>query len=134
MRKQILSKFEILCLLLALMPHVAQGASNPMRPPQNGEKPPKEAFEACKGKSNGADVEVTTPHGKVKATCKSLDGQLVAIPAGERPLPKEAFEDCKGKTEGTVLEVSTPEGKRRATCKSIDGQLAAIIDGDQQSK
>lgn len=51
-------------------------------------KPPPEAYTACEGKSEGASVRVTTPDGKtIEATCRSLDGQLVAAPkmSGRRP-------------------------------------------------
>lgn len=45
---------------------------------------PQEAIEACKGKSEGATVEITTPRGdKIKATCK-----LVAVPEGGFRGPK----------------------------------------------
>ncbi len=48
--------------------------------------PPPEAIAACEGKSEGAVVEFTSPRGdKVSATCRSLDGQLVAAPAGKGP-------------------------------------------------
>jgi hypothetical protein len=43
--------------------------------------PPPEAVEACKDKSEGTVVEITTPRGDtIKATCKQIDGQLVAVP------------------------------------------------------
>lgn len=48
--------------------------------------PPPEAFAACKGQSAGTTVEITTPRGDtIKATCKQLDGQLVAVPDGPPP-------------------------------------------------
>ncbi len=46
-----------------------------------GKGPPPEAYEACKEKSEGATVEMTTPRGDtIKATCKLINGQLVAVP------------------------------------------------------
>lgn len=51
--------------------------------------PPSEAIEACKDKSEGTAVEITTPRGdKIKATCKQVDGQMVAVPEGDFRGPK----------------------------------------------
>lgn len=56
------------------------------RPDRRG--PPPEAIDACKEKSEGAAVEITTPHGDtIKATCKKIKGQLVAVPEGGPPGP-----------------------------------------------
>jgi hypothetical protein len=45
--------------------------------------PPPEAVEACKNKSEGTVVEITTPRGDtIKATCQKIDGQMVAVPEG----------------------------------------------------
>lgn len=135
MRKNIMNTLKIVSLILALSPYLTQAADDSKRPPRGDRMPPKEAFEACKGKTTGDSVEVNTPHGKIKATCKSMAEILVAIPIDKNhPLPKEAFEDCKGKSEGTVLEVSTPNGKQSATCKTVDGQLAAILNDEQLPK
>jgi hypothetical protein len=50
---------------------------------------PPEAIEACKEKSEGTSVEIATPRGdKLKATCKQMDGQLVAVPEGSFKGPK----------------------------------------------
>lgn len=50
--------------------------------------PPQEAIDACKEKSEGAAVEITTPRGDtIKATCKQIKGQLVAVPEGGPPGP-----------------------------------------------
>lgn len=52
--------------------------------------PPPEALEACKNKSEGTKVEVTTPRGKkISATCREIDGQLVAMPEDGFRRPKE---------------------------------------------
>jgi len=49
--------------------------------PERGRKPPQEAFDACKGKSAGDTVSITTPRGDtLTAVCRQLDGQLVAMP------------------------------------------------------
>lgn len=45
--------------------------------------PPPEAYAACKGKSEGTSVTLTMPDGKTLAgTCRTMDGTLVAMPAG----------------------------------------------------
>jgi hypothetical protein len=88
MWKNIIKKFQIICLLVAIVPNLAWSASDSQKPPGDRRKPPKEAFEACKGKSEGASVEVITPRGTLKATCKKIDGQLVAFPEGAPPPPQ----------------------------------------------
>ncbi len=46
-------------------------------------KPPAEAIEACKDMNEGAEIEITTPRGdKLKAVCRKIDNQLVAVPEG----------------------------------------------------
>ena len=56
------------------------------RPPQG---PPPEAFAACKEKSEGDAVTITTPRGDtIKATCRKVDGQLAAVPEGMPRGPK----------------------------------------------
>ncbi|HJV65683.1 MAG TPA: hypothetical protein VJ550_08120 [Geomonas sp.] len=61
--------------------------------------PPQQAFVACRGKSAGSAVEMTTPEGKtMKAVCRDLDGQLVAVP--ELPPPPRHRCDCKCQSEG----------------------------------
>lgn len=56
--------------------------------------PPPEAVDACKGKSEGTDVEFTNPRGeKVKAVCKQINGQLVAVPEGGFRGPKGMMPD-----------------------------------------
>ena len=87
MRKYILKKVMMVCLLAAIVPNLAWSASDSQKPPGDRRKPPKEAFEACKGKSEGTAVEVTTPHGTLKATCKKMEGLLVAVPEGAPPPP-----------------------------------------------
>jgi len=87
MRKNIIKKVQIICLLAAIVPNLAWSAADSQKPPGDRRKPPKEAFEACKGKSEGAAVEVTTTHGTLKATCKKMDSQLVAVPEGAPPPP-----------------------------------------------
>lgn len=63
--------------LLTMAPGHAQPA--PGMPPA----PPPEAYAACKGKTEGASVTLTMPDGKSLAgTCRTMDGTLVAMPAG----------------------------------------------------
>jgi len=54
-------------------------------------KPPRAAFDVCKGKSEGAAVEIVTPRGDtIKATCKKFREQsLVAVPDGGPPAPPQ---------------------------------------------
>jgi len=88
MWKNIMKKVQIICLLAAIVPNLAWSASDSQKPSGERRKPPREAFEACKGKSEGTSVEVTTPHGTLKATCRKMDGQLVAVPEAAPPPPK----------------------------------------------
>lgn len=89
MRKNIIKKIQILCLFAAIVPNLAWSASDSQKPPGDRRKPPKEAFEACKGKNEGTAVEVITPHGKLKAICRKIEGQLVAVPEGAPPPPPQ---------------------------------------------
>lgn len=48
--------------------------------------PPQEAIDACKEMSEGITVEIVTPRGDtIKASCKQINGQLVAVP--DRGIP-----------------------------------------------
>ncbi|PKN16170.1 MAG: hypothetical protein CVU66_01995 [Deltaproteobacteria bacterium HGW-Deltaproteobacteria-23] len=68
-----------LIVMFLLGGHSAWGAG-----PESGRtlrKPPQAAFDACKGKSAGDSVSITTPRGDtITAVCRQLDGQLVAMP------------------------------------------------------
>ena len=49
-------------------------------------KPPQEAINVCKEKSEGEAVEITTARGDtIKAFCRQINGQLVAVPEGGVP-------------------------------------------------
>ena len=87
MFKQCLKKVAILCLLVLMVPCLVWAQTDSREPSGERKKPPQAAFDACKDKSEGASVEITTPRGTVKATCKSFEGQLVAVPAGAPPPP-----------------------------------------------
>lgn len=87
MWKNIMKKVQIICLLATIVPNLSWSASDSQKPQGDRRKPPKEAFEACKGKSEGVAVEMTTPRGTLKATCKKMEGLLVAVPEGAPPPP-----------------------------------------------
>lgn len=87
MKLQNRSKLLPILMCVTMIPCVAVAATNTGRPPG---KPPQEAFDACKGKSEGTSVEVTTPRGTLKATCKSMQGQMVAVPANGAPPPQNS--------------------------------------------
>lgn len=75
-------------LLIGSTMAVAEGTDGP-RPRRGSMSPPAEAIEACKDMNEGAAVEIITPRGdKLKATCKHVDGQLVAVPEGGFRGPK----------------------------------------------
>lgn len=43
--------------------------------------PPQEALDACVNQEEGASVTFTTPRGsELEATCKTIQGQLAAVP------------------------------------------------------
>lgn len=75
-------------LLVMLASELVLASSSDMRrPPGEHRRPPQAAFDACTGKTEGAAVEVSTPGGTIKATCKPFDNQLVAVPEGAPPPP-----------------------------------------------
>ncbi len=90
MWKNIIKKVLMVCLLAVIVPNLAWSASDSQRPAGDHRKPPREAYEACKGRSEGGAVEVSTPHGKLKATCRKMEGQLVAVPEGAPPPPSNS--------------------------------------------
>ena len=71
-------------LAAVLLPCGAGAAGRPSQPP-GGRRPPQAAFDACKGKSEGAAVEISTPRGTLKAICRSIGDELVAVPEGAPP-------------------------------------------------
>ena len=49
-------------------------------------EPPQEAIDVCKDKNEGAAVEIITARGDtIKAICRQINGQLVAVPEGGVP-------------------------------------------------
>lgn len=75
------------CLLAIMVPGMALASNDFRRPPGERRRPPQAAFDICKDKSEGEAVELKTPNGTIKATCKSFEGQLVAVPEGAPPPP-----------------------------------------------
>lgn len=62
----------------ATAPAFSQPQGHPAR-----HAPPPEAYAACKGKTEGDSVTLTLPDGKsLTGTCRTMDGTLVAMPAG----------------------------------------------------
>jgi hypothetical protein len=62
-------------------PHDANGGHEEVRPHR---EPPPQAYEDCKGKKEGAIVQITTPReGKIAGTCTASPKGLFARP--ERP-------------------------------------------------
>lgn len=93
-----MKRLGIFCLFGALVPCTAVRADDTNMQQRRGgghRKPPQEAYDACKGKSEGTSVEVSTPRGTMKAVCKSMDGQMVAVPEGAPP-PRD---DASGRQE-----------------------------------
>jgi hypothetical protein len=54
--------------------------------PEGAMKPPPEAIEACKGKSEGTAVQFITPRGDTfKGVCRQFEGILAAMPEQGAP-------------------------------------------------
>ena len=73
-------------MMMVVMMAVAACADNEQgnRGPQNG--PPPEAIKACEGKAVGDIVSFSGRGGEsVKATCQTVEDQIVAVPEGHRP-------------------------------------------------
>lgn len=84
---QTIRKMAAMCLCSALVPATAMATFGPRGPGEKRE-PPQAAFDACKDKSEGATVTITTPRGDtITATCKKYKEQLVAVPEGAPPQP-----------------------------------------------
>jgi len=62
-------------------------------PPEGRMNPPPEAIAVCKGKSEGASVQFTTPRGEtLKGVCRNFEGVLTAMPERGAP-PKSGKPD-----------------------------------------
>ncbi|MCL1113139.1 MULTISPECIES: hypothetical protein [Shewanella] len=70
-----LTPFNTLLLSLSLVASASALANPP------GGKPPQEAIEACASSSENSQVSFETPRGDtLEATCKMIEGELVAVP------------------------------------------------------
>jgi len=80
----------IFCLLLVMLPTASWADSDTRKLPRGERRrPPQEAFDACKGKTEGASVTISTAHGSFKATCRNFEGSLAAVPEGAPPSPRD---------------------------------------------
>ncbi len=77
-------------LAASLFVHAQPPGGDQKKPPEAGRddrprhEPPPQAYEDCKGKKEGAVVQITTPReGKISATCTNSPKGLFARP--ERP-------------------------------------------------
>lgn len=83
MNRYKISATVVSLLLMGSTLVMAEGFGGPPPSGRGNMKPPAEAIQACKDKNEGAEVEITTPRGdKLKAVCKKIDNQLVAVPEG----------------------------------------------------
>jgi|WetSurMetagenome_2_1015567.scaffolds.fasta_scaffold564700_2 hypothetical protein len=100
MNRFVINIMLILLLLIGGMSVAyAEEANRPPRP-EGRMKPPSEAIAACKGKSEGVQVQFTTPRGDtLKGVCKEVDGILAAMPErGARPPQGKPPDEGKGRT------------------------------------
>jgi hypothetical protein len=82
MNRHVIRTMAGLLLLMGRASSVAWGVDGPAGG-RGLMGPPPEAAEACKDKSEGNAVEIATPRGDtIKAICKQIDGQIVAVPEG----------------------------------------------------
>lgn len=71
--------------ILVLLPITACAAGNDSKN-NRPQGPPPEAISACENKQAGDSVEFTGRRGEtLEATCKEINGQLAAVPAGGPP-------------------------------------------------
>lgn len=123
--------YSVLTVCVGLhSPVYAQGTNNPP-PPENGEgmgkgegngpghRPiPKEAIDACNGKTAGETCSFTgRMDNTIEGTCRTpprAEGQVVCVP---KP-PQQAFDACKGKAEGDTCTFTGRRGMNvNGTCK-----------------
>jgi hypothetical protein len=86
MNKFIIRIMPIFFLIIGSVWVVQAEEMNSPPEPHGSMKPPPEAIEACKGKSEGASVQFTTPRGDtLKGICRKVDGVMVAMPPSGAP-------------------------------------------------
>ncbi|WP_277057517.1 hypothetical protein [Trichlorobacter lovleyi] len=78
----------VLCCLMTAMLPMLTWAGNDRPPRGERRRPPQAAFDACKGKTEGASITIATPHGSFKAICRNFEGALAAVPEGAPPPPQ----------------------------------------------
>lgn len=77
-------------LVFATALAVAQDKTAPSAPNAAGRhSPPPQAYEDCKGKRAGDEIQHATPEGKVAATCVDSPKGLVARPSQPRGAPAD---------------------------------------------
>jgi len=85
MNKYPAQRAALLMAIMILLP-ITGCASNDGPNNDRRQGPPPEAISACEGKQVGDSVEFTGRRGEtLKATCKEMNGQLAAVPAGGPP-------------------------------------------------
>lgn len=73
-------------LMIVVMMAVAACANNEQNGRGKQQGPPPEAIKACEGKQAGDTVSFAGRGGEtLKATCQTVEDQLVAVPEGHRP-------------------------------------------------
>lgn len=78
-------KTELAILLIAVMIPIAACANSKGERGGNRQGPPPEAIAACENMNEGDSVTFKGRRGEsLKATCKSMNGQLAAVPEGHR--------------------------------------------------
>lgn len=126
-------KLATVLILLVLLP-VSGCAENSTCGDKGPQEPPPEAIDACKDKHEGDSVTFTGRQGEsLTSTCKTIKGQLVAVPegfGGHHKPPQEAVDACKDKQEGDSVTLTGRQGESlTSTCKTIVGQLIAVTEG-----
>ncbi|RWX52511.1 hypothetical protein VU01_100416 [Candidatus Electrothrix marina] len=125
-------KTAILTLSLATVWSVNALAARP----NNGPKPPPEAYTACKGKQPGEKASFTGPMGHaVSGTCEQQGGgRLFLRPdhlgrGNGNGIPPAAYRDCTGKRLGDAVQITGPAGRTiSGTCQSDGDRLYLRLD------
>lgn len=91
-----------------------------------GEIPPS-FVDACKGKTEGAKVNVTTPRGRnIQAVCVKDAGTLRAMPERFHRHHETMIAACRGKKAGDQVSVASPRGGTfNAVCENWGDTLLA---------
>jgi hypothetical protein len=110
----------------------------PPPPPPPPRKPPKEAFDACEGKTAEAACTVTLGERTIEGTCRKGPDDKVACAPNDRPPPprppkppKEAFDACEGKTAEASCTVTLGERTIEGTCRKGPDDKVACAPNDR---